>query len=70
MILKIIKEAPSITGKKKYPVGREMIVTDIQYGQMLIDEGYAKKLDGRSSFMKEVQKARKENTERNLKKSN
>jgi flagellum-specific peptidoglycan hydrolase FlgJ len=61
MILKIMKKAPSITGKKFYPVGKEVYVTDPEYAKKLLDEGYAKKLDERFSFMKEIRKARKEN---------
>lgn len=60
MILKILKPAPNIKGTKKYRVGKELIVTDEKYANMLLDEGYAKKIEERDSFMKEIRKARKE----------
>jgi hypothetical protein len=58
MIIRIIKEAPAISGNKKYKVGREIIVTNDEYAEMLISKGYGKKLDERFSFIKEIRKAR------------
>lgn len=71
MILRIIKEAPGLQNpKKKYPVGKEVIVTDEKYAKMLIEKGYAKKLDERFSFIKEVRKAREEEVKHKLKGGN
>ena len=44
MILKFLKDAPSKNGKK-YKANTQDAIMDYEYGNMLIDKGYAVRVD-------------------------
>lgn len=66
MILTIVKEgAKNIVGTKPLKVGKVFMVTDFEYANRLINDGFAVKKDERFSFNEEIRKAKK--ADKNLK---
>ena len=58
MILKFLKDAPSKAGKG-YKANTEAALTDNEYGNMLIDDGYAVRVDNVANTVGDIIKESK-----------
>ena len=58
MILKFLKDAPCKVGKG-YKANTEVALTDGEWGKMLIDEGYAVRVDNVANTVGEIIKESK-----------
>jgi len=63
MILKFIKDAPSKNGKK-YKANTQDAIMDYDYGNMLIDKGFAVRVDNVPNTVEEIVKEEKNKTKK------